>query len=362
MRLLGFLSLFFVLPHLASAQPSNAGIVQGLWYDQDTFFAEKPVRIYVAIRNNTGADLKGAVEFFVNGERIERNFIDALDGRIVESWADWTPPYGTSTVSATLSRTELSSTASGTQAVTVTSALAEDVIFVDLDTDNDMIGNQEDTDDDGDGVSDSDEEAAGTDPLSYDEPASEEEDAETDKDNDTKADESETETENLTDDGDPAGLEQYLTDNRASDALSSVTNFVTNTKKRLDEYRENRSESREEPQEDDAGTGGGEAAAPEAETASSSDETATSTDEVEKAPEVHIGEITRSTEEKSGGFSNVLAGLWSGIAAVIIFIYDTFLLGLSVLLGRPILVQVLLLLLILFLILKLASRFSRREY
>ena len=149
----------------SAAQEFNAGIVKGLWYDQELFFADEPIRMYVAVRNNTGADLKGAVEFFVNGERIERNFIDALNGRIVESWADWTPKYGTSTVSASLSRTEITSTASGTKSVTLRSTIAEDMIFVDLDTDKDDIGNAEDTDDDGDGESDTEELEKGTDPL-----------------------------------------------------------------------------------------------------------------------------------------------------------------------------------------------------
>ena len=163
-----FGALFVPVP--VYAQEFNAGFVQGLWYDTETIFADKPVRIYIAIRNNTGADLTGTVEFFDNDKRIERNNVSALNGRIIESWADWTPSFGTHTLSATLSRIELHVVGSSTQAVEVVSALAEDTFFVDFDTDGDGIGNEDDKDDDGDGKSDKEEIEAGTDPLVYDAP------------------------------------------------------------------------------------------------------------------------------------------------------------------------------------------------
>jgi hypothetical protein len=164
--------LFLAIPLCVSyAQEFNAGIVQGLWYSQDTVFAGDTVRIYVAIRNNTGSDLSGTVEFFDGDKRLERKNVQALDGRIIESWADWTPTYGTHTLSANLARTELHKVGSSTQAVEVTSALAEDVLFVDYDTDKDTIGNEDDADDDGDKISDAQEKQNGTDPLVANTPA-----------------------------------------------------------------------------------------------------------------------------------------------------------------------------------------------
>ncbi len=341
------------------AEESNAGIVRGLWYDQELFFADEPIRVYVAVRNNTGADLSGAVEFYVNGERIERNFIDALDGRIVESWADWTPKYGTSTISASLSRTEISSTASGTKSVTLTSAIAEDVIFVDLDTDKDNIGNTEDTDDDGDGVSDEDEKAAGTNPLIYDKPkTNDEEESDTEK-----QDQSVLENKNSGENNshEPAGLEQFLTDNRAGNTLSSVTNFINTSKDKLDEYRESRAEATTQTEVGE--TSGGEAAAPT--TTSSESETNEdmgTDDKNDGATTSHIGEITRSTEGVSGNFGTLLKSIFGGLKAIVIFVYNGILFLLSKFLAHPILVQLTLLLLILFLILKLAQRFSKRQY
>ena len=286
----------------SAAQEFNAGIVKGLWYDQELFFADEPIRMYVAVRNNTGADLKGAVEFFVNGERIERNFIDALNGRIVESWADWTPKYGTSTVSASLSRTEITSTASGTKSVTLRSTIAEDMIFVDLDTDKDDIGNAEDTDDDGDGVSDTEELEKGTDPLKYDEPEGEEDEANTDGEDESG--------------GEAAALK-----------TSGDSNTTT-------------SPTAGDSEEDEVGEVG----------------------EHDSATTSHIGEITRSTEATESNFGAFIKSIFGGIKALILFVYDALLFGLSKFLAHPILVQITLLLLILFLFLKLAMRLSNRNY
>jgi hypothetical protein len=351
-------TLIFVPTSFLSAQGSNAGIVRGLWYDQEVFFAGEPIRVYVAVRNNTGADLSGAVEFYVNGERIERNFIDALDGRIVESWADWTPKYGTSTVSATLSRTEISSTASGTKSVTLTSAIAEDIIFVDLDTDKDDIGNAEDSDDDGDGVSDEDEKIAGTDPLKYNEPekgGGENEEVEEEGGGFAVARET---SNNSTE---PEGLEQFFTENRAGNTLSSVTNLINTSKNKLDEYREERWVARN--QIEDGETSGGEAAAlPDTSTESEDDTEIGAVGENDRATSSYIGEISRNTEGSAGKVTSILNSILNGLKTITTFIYDSVLLGLSKFLSHPILVQITLLLLILFLILKLAMRFSNRQY
>ena len=354
MRFWLIIFIIFSLPTASVwALESNAGIVKGLWYDQEVFFAGEPIRVYVAVRNNTGADLSGAVEFYVNGERIERNFIDALDGRIVESWADWTPNYGTSTVSASLSRTEISSTASGTKSVTLTSTIAEDVIFLDYDTDKDDIGNLEDNDDDNDGISDSEEKERGTDPLRYDEPEKA----------DAAEDESGGETAalpNLNPET-PQGLEQFLTENRAGNTLSSVTSFINSSKDKLDEYREHRATAR--TQQNAEGSG-------EATTLNSTSTNSRKEETVHVAGEndndtattSHIGEITRSTKETNGNFGTLIKNIFSGLKTLVFFIYDSFLFGLSKFLAHPILVQLTLLLLILFLILKLAQRFSKRQY
>ena len=336
LRLYLLVFVLFIFPSLAMAQESNAGIVQGLWYDREDFFTGETVRVYVAVRNNTGADLSGTVEFFVNGERVERNNIDALDGRIIESWGDWTPDYGTSTISATLSRTEISSTASGTQSVVVTSALAEDTIFIDRDTDNDGTGDLIDQDDDGDGIADSDD----AEPLVFNEPAETAED--------TEEDENEIETEAANarisapseTDSQSAGLEQFLTPSRADSALASLTKTITESKRQLDSYRAERSSDNDE------------AGAEETPSVSSASTTGTVTPE-------GFGTVTR-TQDTEAAQSGWLDTIWQFIAATFSIIYTVILAGLSWLLGHASLVQLLLLFLLLYALYKTAKKFGSR--
>lgn len=313
------------------AQEFNAGFVQGLWYS-DKVFAEKTVRVYVAIRNNTGSDLTGTVEFFDNDKRIERNNVSALDGRIIESWADWKPSYGEHTLSATLSRIELHQVGSSTKAVEVTAALAEDIIFVDFDTDGDGIGNKDDIDDDGDGISDEVEEKNGTNPLQFDEP--EEDTDETEDEND-----SETEQQNNNTEG-AQGLEQYLAPSRAQETIETFTRTINTTKRNLDSYIQKRSEAIERENNPEAIV----------------------------VDEDGFGEITRTTAEEKkneiqtpeiqkGGFVDTAL---NSIGTIGTAVYTVLLAATSFILGHPILVQLGILIAILFGLYKLARKFGSR--
>ncbi|MFT5849988.1 MAG: hypothetical protein ACI9H6_000817 [Patiriisocius sp.] len=321
--------LLMLLPTPTLAQTLNAGFVQGLWYSQETIFADDTVRIYVAIRNNTGADLTGTVEFFDNEKRIERVNVSALDGRIIESWADWTPSFGSHSISATLTRTELHTVGSSTKAIVVTAALSEDIVFVDYDTDGDGIGNNTDIDDDADGVSDTDEEKNGTDPLTFNAPPGEPEANDTEDTSDDEANDNEEQSTNSSN-GDTEGLEQFLTPSRADTVLGNITTFAQEKKEQLDTYRETRKK----------------------------DEVSTTTEEVEDdgvvVNEDGFGTITRTTNgepsesgtketpkaQKPGGlfgdiitfFGTILNGIYAGTLAII-----------SWMLGYPTLLQLLLL-------------------
>lgn len=327
--------LCFIFPLISLA--TNAGIVQGLWYGTDAFFAGEEARIYVAVRNNTGADLSGTVEFFVNDKKIERKNIEALDGRIIESWADWTPSYGTSTVSATLSRTEISSTASGTQAVEVVSALAEDIIFVDRDTDGDDVGDREDTDDDGDGISDTDEAKNGTDPLVYDEP----EDTETAAP-ETEEDKKEAKPTRSNTNDQPQGLEQFLSDSRAKQVLKNTTRYINDTHSSLHSYRQARNDTNTSAAAEDN------AEEPNTDTSTSSSTTKTGSSS--------FGNITRTNNETSGFWKHLeiqVRNLISGIYTLLLF-------GLSQYLAHPVVVQISFLLLLLYLLYRVAKKFGAR--
>lgn len=332
--------LLFLLSPVVSAQEFNAGIVQGLWYSQEVIFADQPVRIYIAIRNNTGSDLTGTVEFFDDDKKIDQMSVSALDGRIIERWADWTPTYGEHTISASLTRTKLYTVGESSESVTVTASLAKDSFFTDYDTDQDGVGNTSDTDDDGDGISDDDEVANGTDPLVFDKPTPEPTSSSEENNSDTSNEEGSTQTANSTT---AEGMEQYLTPSRADTLLESVTTFVNQSKEELDTYRNARAveNGNVEP-------------------------TALETIEVN---EDGFGEITRSSKEdskpkkekpkaqKPDGF---LGDTFSFIGAIFGGIYTGALAVLSWSLGYPILIQLLLLLGILYALFKIAKKLGSR--
>lgn len=236
-----FCILFFLtLSSPALAQELNAGFVQGLWYGSNNVFADQQTRIYVAVRNNTGADLTGTVEFFDNEERIKRNNISALDGRIVESWADWTPTYGEHTITARISRTEIHKVGTSTESVEIVSTSASDTFFVDYDTDNDGIGNQDDEDDDGDGIDDEKEISDGTNPLDRNDPNSEDTNQE---DNTEENDVNEEYARKEDNNNDPQGLEKYVNGGQGDSILSSITSAINRTKRIIDSYRDERNQN-----------------------------------------------------------------------------------------------------------------------
>lgn len=227
LRLFALLLLLYPLSGVAS--DINAGFVRGIWYSSESVFADTPTRVYVAIRNNTGADLTGTVTFYANNKKIGTQPVAALNSRIIESWVDWEPAYGEYELRAELTQVKLSTVGSQREAVDTAIAAASDKIFVDYDTDGDSTGNKTDEDDDGDKVSDEEEIAAGTDPLV--------------SSRDATTTEATTKTTEVTSSpsATAGGLERYLTPSRADTLLSGLTTWATNVKTKLDDYREARS-------------------------------------------------------------------------------------------------------------------------
>lgn len=322
---LAVLPVYYVLA--APASELNAGIVQGLWYSSNNVFADTPVRVYVAIRNTTGGDLTGTITFYDNKREIGAQTVAAVSGRIIESWVDWTPKYGDHTLVAKLSRVKISTATTSNQNSELAIAAAQDVLFVDYDTDIDDIGNERDNDDDGDGITDETEKTQGTDPLVYNQEKS--------VASNTEIAEIPSPSSNST--AEPAGgWERYLTPSRADSILSGITEWTEQTKMSLDYYRKERKNSQ--------------------------------TDRITATTTVNadgFGTVTRSGgEEKSAGRTLNLLGLTSALVSLAKVILDnlfTLALGLlSWLLNYPMLIQLLLLLAILFAVVATARRLGGR--
>lgn len=344
----GILTFFFLiaicLPVSTHATGElNAGFVQGLWYSSNPILANEPVRIYVALRNNTDRDLSGTVRFEANGRRIGTASINALPGRLVEAWSDWTPEYGSYTVTATLTDIKLHTIGEGAEKVTISNTLAEDIVFVDYDTDEDGIPNEEDLDDDNDSLSDIDEIEAGTDPLVFTKSS-----RNTTKTTETNGGaEEQTETEDKTasktstgSGAKPEGLEKYLGESRIDSVLSGVTEKIIETKDSLDTYREKRGEALENNK----------ASRELTELSKSSISTTTS----------NTGETATITRTQTEAKPGIFASIFSGIGAILRGTYTLILYLLSGILGHPVIVQLLLLLGILYGTYKLAKKLGGR--
>lgn len=245
-------ALVLLFPGAVFAEEFNAGFVQGIWFGNEAVFADTPIRIYVALRNNTDHDLTGTVRFMDNEKRVGISYVSALPGRIVEAWTDWTPTYGEHTLIATLSNTQIHTLGESPEIIEVESAKSEIDIFVDYDTDKDGVGNSGDADDDGDDILDIDEVARGTDPLSFNQPSNvrDENDSQDESENSTGEDGGNNEdAKNVSDtpaDSTPIrqGLEKYIENKAVSGALSRITDVVTESKSVLDRYRSDRNAER----------------------------------------------------------------------------------------------------------------------
>ena len=314
----GIVALLFLLPLTTFAQNFSAGFVQGLWYTPDSFFVGDTVRIYAAIRNNTGSDLSATVTFYDNQERIGSATISALDGRIIEGWVDWVPRYGEHAITAKITRLELYEIGKEAQEVDTSDIVAKDLLFVDYDTDADGVGNREDVDDDGDGISDKVEIQNGTDPLVYDEDVP-----------DAREIQKSTSTQ---DTSQRLGLEQYLTPSRANTLLSSITQYTQSAKKKLDDYRQNRSRASDNREDVQALT--------------DIKVNADGFGEIERIEKEAISDSAKKQEEVA---STVTSAIYTGMLAT-----------LSWLLSYPMLIQLLLLFGILYILLKTAQKLSRR--
>jgi len=320
------------LPMSASAQTEfNAGFVEGLWFSTDDLLVGETIRIYAAIRNNTGDDMTGTVSFYDNEKLIAESDISALDGRVIESWADWKPAFGDHELTAELDSIKLHSIGESPIRAKVEISLAADTIFIDEDTDNDKIGNQIDEDDDGDTIPDKDD----AEPLIFNKPKV---DPTVITDPDSLA--SSTALQPLDNsDRSQQGLEQYLEDSRFDSWLGGVTNQTNELKDRLDNYRQERNQPKDTTEES-------EQAEYQLDTSSS-----TFTDG-------SFGEITRNqADQDNEGFVASVFGL---IGAIFSSIYSVILLFISLLLGHPVVVQISILIFILLLIYKITKRLARR--
>lgn len=331
------ITLFLLMPFYAFAEEPNAGFVQGLWYSAEPVFAGVPTRIYVAMRNNTGHDLTSTVRFTDNGKRIGTFEVSALEGRLVEAWVDWEPTYGEHTITATVSDAKLHIIGGNTESIDIAGITASDTLMVEYDTDRDGIGNPTDTDDDNDAVSDTDEQARGTNPLVTN-PNPMTEDGirgEHIKESDTQTSKDEVDTQS-TSNSTGAGLERFVDEGNVDSFFSAVTDTITDAGSELNAYREERSAQLSS----DNGNTENENASP-------------------NTPEgITHASITRTQVGTEGG---LLASFVEGVRSLLSSLWTLILFSVSRILAHPAILEAVLLLVILATLYRVARRLGRRN-
>lgn len=167
---LAIAALLFPTTLFAQETIENVGFTSSsIWYSQEPFFEGDKIRIYTIIRNSTDKDITGVVTFYKGETSIGSTNFSLARNRVQDVWIDWNATAGQTSISARLSNTKISLPDGETLSVVLKdSTTGESDRFVDVDTDGDDIGDTIDPDDDNDGLSDIEEQSAGTDPLKAD--------------------------------------------------------------------------------------------------------------------------------------------------------------------------------------------------
>jgi len=132
-------------------------------FSEESFLNGNMIRIYVRVWNTSDIDAQGFVKIYLNDSQIgDAQPISLKLGTYDDIFLDWLANAGIYSI-----RAELVDVLPEDINVENNIVLIEH-LFVDLDTDQDGTGNMEDLDDDNDGLSDENEAVAGTDPLLID--------------------------------------------------------------------------------------------------------------------------------------------------------------------------------------------------
>jgi hypothetical protein len=201
----------------------NAGIVNGIWYSKLPFFVGDNVRIYTAIQNQSGFDIKGVVQFLDNNEIIGETSFTASNGSFIKEWTDWSVSYGEHSISAKI--TEAKRMGGNSEPVSLNLDFVNtDQQFADYDTDYDGIGDKNDLDRDNDGLINKEEIELGTNPLVID------------TDNDGLSDQEEIEkgTDPLT----PNKRKSIFVNLLSEEQFELLKSFLNQTKEKTNSVRE----------------------------------------------------------------------------------------------------------------------------
>jgi hypothetical protein len=156
-------AILFLPTHTQAVTNINAGIVNGVWFSKLPFFTGDTIVIYTAFQNQSHTNLEGTIDFIHNESVIGTKPFTAKPGEFITRSIEWTASYGDHTFKVTLNGLVDEHGSAVLPTVKTDTEVQSRILFGDNDTDVDGIGNEIDTDDDNDGVTDIQEKKNGTD-------------------------------------------------------------------------------------------------------------------------------------------------------------------------------------------------------
>ena len=161
--LCGLVFISLSLASIGLAKVDLSMLDSDITFSEDAPLVGQTIRIFARVFNIGDEDVKASVDFLINGKKIFETQPLSLRAETYDDvFVDWKVNAGTFKVAAQI--VGISPSDENPE----NNKLVEKEYFVDLDTDNDGIGNSKDLDDDNDGISDQDEATKGTNPLNPD--------------------------------------------------------------------------------------------------------------------------------------------------------------------------------------------------
>lgn len=152
-----------LLPTIVFAKADLSFSSDGLSFSESNPLENQQIRIYARVLNDGDVDMTGYVKFLANGKQIsDEQPISVRTNTYDDVFVDYTFKAGTYKVEAYIQKVF------PTDENTDNNLISKTDFFVDLDTDEDKVGDSVDTDDDNDGLTDEQETSLGTNPKMSD--------------------------------------------------------------------------------------------------------------------------------------------------------------------------------------------------
>ncbi len=134
------LALLIIMTPSIALGAENAGLVDGIWFSNNSPKTEEVVTLYVAVRNDTDAMLQGLVIFSVDGQSLSPVSFNVLPKSIAKISKDHTFNAGKHSVEATIDTPNAETVYLSSKSINVSSPPPETITEKVVDTSKKIVG------------------------------------------------------------------------------------------------------------------------------------------------------------------------------------------------------------------------------